>query len=123
MQEGEGECDRTPNVLYKSNWKVHQNAVYWVNLRMVQQQVLTFFQTLSNAMILHDSVPPDCIEKVVNMNSTEVLCESAHVSTRPAPKIVLKESWQSQCEDDPQTEEKERKSNIKCGEDLRQRRD
>ena len=102
--------DRTPNCTLQSNWKVHQNAVHWVNLRMAQQKGLTFYQTLSNAIILHDSVPADYIEKVVNMNSTEVLYESAYVSPRPAPKIVLKESWQSRCEDDPQTEERGREN-------------
>ena len=44
------------------------------------------------------------------MNSTEVLYESAYVSPRPAPKIVLKKSWQSRCEDDPQTEERGREN-------------
>ena len=83
---------------------------------MAQLKGLTLSQTLSNAIILHDSVPADYIDKVVNINSTEVLYESAYVSPRPAPKIVLKESWQSRCEDDPQTEERGRKSNIKCGE-------
>ena len=72
---GEERADVTEHriVLYESNWKVHQNAVHWVNLRMAQQKGLTFYQTLSNAIILHDSVPADYIEKAVNMNSTEVL--------------------------------------------------
>ena len=77
---------------------------------MAQQKGLTFYQTLSNAIILHDSVPPDCIEKVMNMNEFD---RSSH---RPAPKIVLKESWQSGCEDDPQTEERGRENRTSSAE-------
>ena len=49
-------------VPYMSKWKVHLNAVYWVNLPVAQKKGLTFYQTQSNAIILQDSVPADCIE-------------------------------------------------------------
>ena len=37
---------------YMQNWKVHQNGVYWDNLRVAQKKELTFCQTGSNAIIL-----------------------------------------------------------------------
>ena len=49
----------------QKTWKVHRNTVYWVNLEIVQRKGLTFYQTLSNAIILHNTLPPRCIEKVV----------------------------------------------------------
>ena len=53
-------------VPYRTRWKVYQNAVCWINLRSAQDEGLAFWQTRSNAIILHNSVPADCLEKVVN---------------------------------------------------------
>ena len=47
----------------KSKRNVSQGAVCWVNLAKAQEQVLQFLQTRSHAIIFHDSVPADCIEK------------------------------------------------------------
>ena len=56
-------------VPYKSKWKVHQNAIYWVNLPVAQKKGLTSYQTPSDAIILHDAVPACCIARVVIMKS------------------------------------------------------
>ena len=40
-------------------------AVHWTNLKSVQDRGLVFWQTNSNATILNNSVPADCLEKVV----------------------------------------------------------
>ena len=89
-------CDVTqPRVIpYKTKWMVYQNAVYCANLPVALKKGLTYYQTRSNAIILHDSVPADCIARVVNMKSKEILCESAYLSRRSPPKIVLKTGWQ-----------------------------
>ena len=51
--------------IYKLNWKAHQNSVYWVNLKLAPRKELTFYQTRSNAIILHDTLPSFCVEEVV----------------------------------------------------------
>ena len=51
--------------VYKQNWKIHQNTVYSANLKIAQKKGLTFNQTRSNAIILHNFFPAACIEKVV----------------------------------------------------------
>ena len=93
-------------VPYKSKWKVHENEVYWVNVPVAQKKALTFYQTQSNAMILHNSVPADCIERVVNMKSEEMLFESARLSPRPPPKKVLQRAWQVRYEDHQHADER-----------------
>ena len=75
--------------LYKQNWKIHQNTVYWANLRVAQKKGLTFNQTRSNAIILHNTVPSACIEKVVAMSSGEVLYNKMYESLRSPRKVVL----------------------------------
>ena len=53
----------------RMKWKVYQNAVYWINLKSAQGSGLRFQQTNSNAIILDNSVPADCLEKVVKRKS------------------------------------------------------
>ena len=70
-------------VIYKENWKVHQNSVYRVNLKLAQRKGLTFYQTRSNAIILYDTLPSFCLEEVVLMKSGEILYEKVYESPRP----------------------------------------
>ena len=74
-QHEEVEYDLTkPRIaVYKHTWKVHQNTVYWCNLKVAQSKGLQFYQTLSNAIILYNTLPAVCIENVVNMKSGEDL--------------------------------------------------
>ena len=78
----------------KQTWKVHQDAVCWVDICRAQRMGLKFYQTRSNAIILHDTLPPICIEKVVSMKTVEVLYTKTSKSPRPAPKISLRAYWQ-----------------------------
>ena len=66
--------------VYKHNWKVHQNTVCWCNLRVAQSKGLQFYQTRSNAIILHNTSPAMCIEKVVIRKSGEEFCSKTHQS-------------------------------------------
>ena len=50
--------------VYKQNWKIHQSTVYWGNLGVAQKKGLTFYQTRSDAINLHNTLPAACIEKV-----------------------------------------------------------
>ena len=71
----EQEYDMTgPRIaVYKHDWKVHQNTVYWCNLRVDQRKGLQFYQMRSNAIILYNTLPAMCIEKVVIRKSGEEL--------------------------------------------------
>ena len=60
-------------------WKKHQNQ--------------KFYQTRSNAIILHETLPADCIPKVVRMESGEVIYEKIYAPPRPPSKISLKHDW------------------------------
>ena len=74
-------------------WKKHQNTVYWVDINLALKKGLKFYQTRSNAIILHETLPAYCIPKVVRMESGEVIFEKVYASPRPPPKISLKHDW------------------------------
>ena len=85
-------------VHYHSTWKNTQDAAYWINFVRAQDKGLRFWQTRSQAEIVHNSVPTDCIDKVIPQKGERTLFE--RLSTpRPAPKIVIKSAWQSQRQD------------------------
>ena len=74
-------------------WKKHQNMVYWVDIKLAQKKGLKFYQTRSNAIILHETLPTYCIPKVVRMETVEIIYEKVNASPRPLPKISLKHDW------------------------------
>ena len=55
-----------------SKWTPHQDAVYWIHLTRAQEKGLQFWQTRSHAIVVLDSVPADCIEKVVSMKGQKL---------------------------------------------------
>ena len=76
--------------VYKNIWKILQNAVYWCKLRVVQSKQLQFYQTRSNAIILHNTVPAMCIEKVVVTKSGDELYSKTYQSLIAPQRVVLK---------------------------------
>ena len=74
-------------------WKRHQNTVYWVDINLALKKGLKFYQTRSNAIILHETLPAYCIPKVVRLAIGEVIYEKVCMSPRPPPKISLKHDW------------------------------
>ena len=76
-----------------SAWKKHQDAVYWVDINLALKKGLKFYQTRSNAIILHETLPAYCIPKVVRMETGEVIHEKVFTSPRRPPKISLKHEW------------------------------
>ena len=56
---------------------------------------LKFYETRSNSVILHETLPAYCIPKVVRMETGEVENEKVFMSPRPPPKISLKHEWKS----------------------------
>ena len=86
----EKDCDVTkPRIaVYTHNWKVHQNTVYWSNLRVAQSKGLQFYQPRSNTIFLC-STSAMCIEKVVIRESGEELYSKTHQSPAVPQRIVL----------------------------------
>ena len=79
---------------YKQNtWTRHQDTMCWVVIQLVQRKGLKFYQTKSNAIILHDTLPAYCVPKVVVMESGEIINEKVYVSLRPPPTISFQDNW------------------------------
>ena len=74
-------------------WEKHVNTVYWVDINLALKKGLKFYQTRSNAIILHETLPAYCIPKVVRMEIGEVIYEKVYASPRLPPKISLKHDW------------------------------
>ena len=86
------EAPRLAQYMHKA-WKKHQNTENWVDINLALKKGLKFYQTRSNAIILHDTLPAYCIPKVVRMETGEVIYEKVYASLRPPPKIALKHDW------------------------------
>ena len=67
--------------------------MYWVDINLALRKGLKLYQTRSNAIILHETLPAYCIPKVVRMETGEVIYEKVYMSPRPPPKISLKNDW------------------------------
>ena len=74
-------------------WEKHQNTVYLVDINLALKKGLKFYQTRSNDIILHETLPAYCIPKVFRMETGEVIYEKVYASPRPLPKISLKHDW------------------------------
>ena len=74
-------------------WKKHQNTVHWVDINLALKKGSKFYQTRSNAIILHETIPAYCIPKVVRMETAEIIYEKVYASPRLTPKISLKHDW------------------------------
>ena len=97
---------KTIRILIRSTWmhrvmhntcikhgRRHQNTVYWVDINLAFRKGLKFYQTRSNAIILHETLPAYCIPKLVRMETGEVIYEKVYASPRPPPKISLEHDW------------------------------
>ena len=65
----------------KNTWKHVQNTVYWCNLLPAQERRLRFYQTRSNAVVLHDALPAEFIEKAICMKTKEQLYQRENERT------------------------------------------
>ena len=73
-----------------SAWKRHQDAFFGVDMDLGIKEGLLFYQTRSNAIILHRTRPAHCITKVERLKIGEMLYERRYLSPRPPPMISLK---------------------------------
>ena len=76
--------------VYRNHLKNHQITVYWCNLKVAQKKGLQFYRTRSKAIILYNTLPAVCIEKVVYMKSGEELYNKVYQSPKLPQKAVLK---------------------------------
>ena len=78
--------------MHKS-WKKHQDTENWVDINLALKKGLKFYQTRSNTIILHETLPVYCIPKVVRMETGEIIYEKVYAAPRLPPKISLKHDW------------------------------
>ena len=71
--EAESIADTTKprKVEYQIRWRPEHDAVYWIHLSTAQDAGLEFWQTVSNAIITYQSVPKECVVKVVSESGKE----------------------------------------------------
>ena len=79
-----------------TTWKKHQNTVLWVDINLALKKKLKFYQSRSNDIILHETLPAYCFPKVVRMDTGEVTFEKVYASPRSPPKISLKHDWMTE---------------------------
>ena len=56
------------NVPYELRWRRIHNAVFGIDLKSAKNKGLVFWQAITNAIILYDSMLADCVVKVVRRN-------------------------------------------------------
>ena len=82
-----------PAWYHQKKWKKHQNTVYWVDIKLAPKKGFKFYQTRSNAVIIHDTLPAHCISKAIVMKSEEIIHQKVYVSPPPPPTISYKDNW------------------------------
>ena len=84
------------NVPYELRWRRIHNAVFGIDLKSAKNKGLVFWQTITNAIILYDSMPAGCVVRVVrrSVDDTEakILYEKAEPDQRKPPHISFTEN-------------------------------
>ena len=62
------------NVHYHIHWRPEQDPVYWIHVSTAQDAGLEFWQTGSNDIITYQSVPKECVVKVVSESGERENC-------------------------------------------------
>ena len=96
----ETSCDLTkPRIVpYKTAWEPHHNTICRCNLKLAQEKGLQFYQTRWRAIVLCDTPPAVCIEKVVCMKTKDELFQKVRLAAR-LPRVVLKSNSQTGLQD------------------------
>ena len=71
------EIDVSKIVPYKNNWRHLQDAMFWFDLQLAQNQGSVFWQTISTPIILNDSMPAQGLVRVIKRKTHEVLYQTA----------------------------------------------
>ena len=107
MEEIRCDLDKPRITPYKNTWRLHQNTVYWCNLKLAQKKGIQFYQTRSHAIVLFNTLLAICFEKAVSMKTKEEQYHKGYQSLR-LPRIILKPNSRSGQQD--QHEQEARKS-------------
>ena len=73
MEEIRFNLDQPRLFPYKNTWTPHPNTVIWCDLKLAHKKGLQFYQTLSHAIFLYNTLPASCIERAVCMKTNEEL--------------------------------------------------
>ena len=77
------EAPRLAQYMHKA-WKRHQNTVYWVDINLALKKGLKFYQTRSNAIILHETpsllYPESCSDGNWRSHIRESICVTSSSS-------------------------------------------
>ena len=63
QEEVQYDPDKPRIAVYRKDWRIHQNTVYWCDVKLAQRKGLQFYQTRCNAIALFNTLPAICIEK------------------------------------------------------------
>ena len=84
--------NKARKVHYQIHWSPEQVAAHWAHLRSAQNAGLDFWQTGSNAIITYQSVPKECVVKVVSESGKREMF-AGQLTPREGPKVTLREKW------------------------------
>ena len=91
-QQGCRRSEKPRKVHYQIHWRPEQDAVKWIHLSKPQDAGLEFWRTGSNAIITYQSVPKECVVKVVSESGKRDLF-ARQLTPRERPKVTLRASW------------------------------
>ena len=94
----EGSSDSRPEsttscTIHADSWEETSKHGVLSDIKLAQKEGLKFYQTRSDAIILHETLPACCIRKVVRMETGKVIYEIVYMSPQLPPKISLKHDW------------------------------
>ena len=75
----------------QKKWKIHQDTVYWVDIKLAQQKRFKFYQARCTAIILFDTLPAYCIPKVVVMESEEIIYQKVCVTSTTTENFLQRQ--------------------------------
>ena len=98
-------CDLTkPRIApYRNTWKRLRSAVFWCILKFAQEKGLQFYQTRSHAVVLHNTLFAEFMEKAVCMKTQEELYKKIRLT--PRVRQVALESNSQHGPQDPQNQD------------------
>ena len=78
---------------YKLKWRAAYDTVYWFDLTSAQDKGLEFWQTKSNAIVLYDPMPSECLVTALNWvkgcEEPEVLHRKIVLHPQRAPSVMF----------------------------------
>ena len=73
-------------VPYEITWRSHQDAVYWFDLTLAQNLGRALRHTISNAIILDDTMFAGCLVKIILRRMHGILHQKARSESQNTPK-------------------------------------